>query len=198
MSGNHGAQGTTTRLAGDAAREPSGDGPTRAELFERVFERIYRYFRKTVWDADAADDCTQRTLVELERSLREGLYEPGRSFNTWIWMKAHKVFVAHCRERGRALEALDDAALAARAAAPIDPPQAVDERLDAAAVLRAVADRLGPEAHECFVLRYEGELTLDAIAVTVGRDRKTVAARIRAAHALIERLLGDSSRGGAP
>jgi RNA polymerase sigma factor (sigma-70 family) len=183
-----GGHGTTTGLAGEAAEGGPG-GEARAALFERVLARVYGYFRKTVWDAGEAEECAQRTLFELERSLREGRYDPARSFNAWLWMKAHSVFVGWCRERGRRLEPLPDEG------GPVggDALLAAERRLDAEAVLREVERRLGTEAYECFVLRYEGELTLAEIADALGRDRDTVAARIRAAHALIDRLLGKSS-----
>src|SRR5262245_12602249 len=95
-------EGTTTGIAGAAA----GAGAAHAALFERVLERVYRYFRKTVWDAGEAEECAQRLLLELARSLKEGRYDPARSFNAWLWMKAHSVFVDWCRERGRRLEPL--------------------------------------------------------------------------------------------
>jgi RNA polymerase sigma factor (sigma-70 family) len=184
--------GTTTGLAGRAARDA---GASHAALFERIVERVYRYFRKTVRDPAEAEDCAQKTLLELERTLRERRYEAGRSFNTWIFMKAHQVFVDWCRARGRRLEPLADAdAGPAPGGAAGDAVERVDERLDAAAVLAEVERRLGTEAYECFVLRYQGGLTLDAVAETVGRDRRTVAGRIRAAHALIDRLLGQGGR----
>jgi RNA polymerase sigma-70 factor (ECF subfamily) len=184
------ASGTTTGLAGRAAAEDPGEGAAHAALFERVIERVYRYFRRTVWDAGEAEECAQRTLLALERSLREGSYVAGHSFNTWIWMKAHQVFVDWCRERGRRMEPLSE-----RGEVPARATDGLERRLDAEAVLRAVASRLGLESYECFVLRYQGGLTLDEVAAAVGRDRKTVTARIRAAHGLIDRMLGKE---GAP
>jgi len=176
----------TTGIARAAALEPPGDGAAHAALFERVVERIHRYFKKMVFDAGEAEECTQRALLALERSLREGRYDPARSWNAWMWMKAHSVFVDWCRERGRRHEPLPDEALPAAG----DDIRRIDERLDAEAVLRAVERRLGTETYEIFVLRYQGGLTMEEVAETVGRDRKTVAARLKAAHALAERLLG--------
>jgi len=193
---------TTTGLAGAAARERREESAHHAALFEHVVERVFRYFRRLVTDPAEAEECAQRVLVELESTLREGSYDPERSFNTWIWLKAHKVFVAWCRERGKRMEGLADEAerLPDRAPPEARGTASVEERLDAETVLREIERRVGTEAYECFVLRYQGGLTLEEVAETVGRDRKTVGLRIKAAHALIDRLLGapgGGSDGGA-
>jgi RNA polymerase sigma factor (sigma-70 family) len=179
----------TTELAGDALREPLGSNARHALLFERVASRIYRYFAKTVWDPTEAEELAQRTLVDLERSLREKSYDPARSFNAWMWLKAHTVLAQHCRERAtKRKEPLTEAR------ALTDHAADVDARLDAAAILKRVQQRLGDEAYEIFVLFYEGGLTQSEIAEAVGRDRKTVAGRLREANAFAQQLItGDES-----
>ena len=116
-----------------------------------------------------------------------------------MWLKAHTVFLAWCRERRRGLEPLGEAGGDDRTAAG-DPHGEVERRLDAVEVLDTVQARLGTEAYECFLLRYESDLALEEVAAIVGRDRKTVNARLRAAHQLIDRLLAKEPRpeGGTP
>ena len=183
---------TTTGLAGLVAR---GLAQQPAALYERILERIHRYFRRLIRDPAEAEECTQRTVLELERSLKEAKYEAGRSFNTWMWMKAHKVFVAWCREREKHLRAVPfgdaegEGGHAASAEDPTDHHARTDEKLDAVIVLDAVRKALGAEGLECFVMRYEGELSLEEIATAIGRTRKTVSTRIAKAHELIDRLL---------
>jgi RNA polymerase sigma factor (sigma-70 family) len=180
--------------------DPAAGARIRAELFERILARIHRYFSRMVRDPVEAEECVQRTLVELERSLREGTYDPERSFNAWMWLKARTAWAAWCRERERRPRSLpDDFGLAASGGAAGAQEgrevASVERRLDAETVLAEVKRRLGDEAHEAFVLYYEGELTLAEVAETLGRDRKTVSRRISDAHALIDRLLG---RSGGP
>jgi RNA polymerase sigma factor (sigma-70 family) len=189
-------------MAGEAARGPTLHGAAlRGAVIERIMARVLASFRRLVRDPAAAEDCAQRTLIALERSLREGKYDPSRSFNAWIWVKAHSVFVDWCRERGRRMEPLPEEEAAAPAPASggrrdgpparaAEGPAGVERRLDAEALLKAVEERLGAEAAACFVLRYEGDLSLEEVAEAVGRDRRTVAKRIEAAHALMDRLLG--------
>ncbi len=176
----------TTELAGDAFHEPLSERARHAALFERIAERIYGYFRRTVRDATEAEELAQRTLVELERTLRDRSYDPARSFNVWMWLKAHTVYAQWCRERGKRAEELEAEAVPERS-----PPgeQAVDARLDAEKVLLEVRRRLGDETYEILALCYEGGLTQVEVAEAVGRDRKTVATRLREARALAARLL---------
>lgn len=181
---------TTTALAGEviAAGAPAAR-VAHATLFERIVERVHRYFRRMTRDGHEADECLQQTLVLLEQSLRQRTYDPARSFNAWMWLKARTVFAQWCRARQRSPGPLP----------PSDPPAREDdqaraaERMDAARVLDEVQRRLGPEVYEAFVLYYEGGLTQAEVAETLERDRKTVRKRIDEAHQLIAALLG-----GAP
>ena len=175
----------TTQLAGEALVESPTSSVRHGELFERIAARIFRYFSKTVWDRDQAEELSQRTLVELERSLRESSYDPARSFNAWMWLKAHTVFAQWCRERERRRDVPLDREPAARGS----PTSQIDARLDAEKVLREVQRRLGDETYEILVLVYEGGLTQVEVSEAVGRDRKTVAARLRDARALAAELL---------
>ena len=174
----------TTQLAGEALREPADSNERHAALFERVAARIYRYFAKQVWDPNEAEELAQRTLVVLEESLREKTYDPARSFNAWMWLKAHTVFAQWCRDRAtKKTEALPELA------APPTHERPIDARLDAQATLREIQRRLGPEVYEIFVLFYVSGMSQSEVAEATGRDRKTVAARLREAHAVAERFL---------
>ncbi len=179
----------TTYLAGKALAETQSRNERHAALFERITSRIYRYFLKNVWDAGEAEELAQRTLFALERSLRERSYDPARSFNTWMWIKAHDVFVRHCRERGRRADQLSDGEGHEPPSPRADHAETIGERLDAETALRTLQRRLGDETYEIFVLYYEGGLTQVEIAESVGRDRKTVRTRLREAHRLIHELL---------
>lgn len=176
---------TTTQLAGAAMEAGSPAARVaHAALFERVVERIHRYFKRLA--GQDADDCLQKTLLLLEESLRSRVYDPQRSFNAWMWLKAHTVWAQLCRERERrAVVPLPEVASAREDAALTR-----EKQLDAATILAAIQARLGPETHEAFVLYYEGGLTQAEVSLTLGRDRKTIRKRIEEAHALIDELLG--------
>jgi RNA polymerase sigma factor (sigma-70 family) len=178
---------TTTLLAAEAMRTGSPAAKiAHAALFERIIGRTHRYFLRMIRDSHEAEECLQQTLVLLEQSLVHKKYEAGRSFNTWMWLKAHTVFAQWCRARERKMATLPDAGLIAGRS---DPVGSADAAIDAETILRKVREELGEEVYEIFVLYYEGGLTQAEVSVAVERDRKTVRKRLAEAHSLIDRLL---------
>jgi RNA polymerase sigma factor (sigma-70 family) len=172
------------RRLGQTATVSEADAHTL--LVERLLPRLHAYFCRLVGEQEA-EDCLQEVLVRLEQSLADKTYDPSRSFNTWVWLKARTVWAQWCRQRQRTRSA--PLALDPRSDRPADDPRRQDLQLDAAQVLEQVRDELGPEAFEMFVLYYEGDLTQDDVAELTDRDPKTVRKRIRQAHALIDRRL---------
>lgn len=176
----------TTELAG-VALEERGAGQGSAALFERILGRVHRYFFRLTRDRDRAEEHTQETLLALERSLNEGKYDATRSFNTWTFLKAHQVWVGSCRRRELEARPLPDHLVRG----PTDDARgAVERKLDAARLLEQLEARLGADTLECFLLRYEGGLTLDEVATASECERRTVSRRLERAHALIDELLG--------
>lgn len=175
----------TTHLAGRVVAHLAGADAARAALVERVLPRVRRYFQRLVGEQEA-DDCLQETLLLLEQSLASGGYDPARSYNAWVWLKARTVWAQWCRRRGRLPAPLPDQAEPQAASSP--PAVHVAERLDAERLLLALRERLGDEVYETFLLYQEGELTQDEVAEAVGCDPKTVRKRLRQAEATLERL----------
>lgn len=172
----------TTELAAHVV----GSGATTKELFERILERIQRYFQRLVRDPQDVEDCLQETVLLLQRSFVEEKYDPSRSFNVWLWLKARSVFGKWCKHRGRRMRSLDPGV-----AKPGNPQRSLERKLDAKVILDEVLERLGPETQEAFVLYYDAELTKQEVGEVLGLHRKAVAKKIREAHALIETLLED-------
>lgn len=177
---------TTTHLAAEVVR--TGGPASRlalTALFERILERIYRYFLRALRDPNEADECLQQTVVLLEASLREGKYEPQRSFNTWMWLKARTVFAQWCREREkRRAGSLSEGALAT----PADPVQQAELAMDADTILTRVRDELRPEVYETFLLYYLSGMTQEQVAEALDCTSRTVRNRIGEAHDVLARV----------
>jgi RNA polymerase sigma factor (sigma-70 family) len=182
----------TTYLAG-LALGGAEQRSLRAALFERILDRIHRYFARLVFDPHGVEDCLQQTLLALEKSLQEGTYDPQQSFNRWMWIKAHSVWVDYCRARAREPRRTVDE-VAGGAARGGDGSSGVDAKLDAQALLAALGGRLSAEDLECFTLFFGEDQTVTDIAAVVGMDRKTVKKRIDAARRLALEVLGGVPR----
>lgn len=171
----------TSFLAAEVVRTLAPD--TNAKLFERIFARVHGYFHKVLRDADAAEECFQETFTRLQESLTTAKYDPDRSFNAWVWLKARTVYVDYCRQRGRGMDALPEVV-----PSPHETSQ-LGRRLDAQTMLSRIEERLGHETCETFVLYYVGSLTQDEVAELVGCDPRTVRRRLKAAHEVIDETL---------
>lgn len=172
---------TTTELAGQARALGEVGRTLRARLFERVVERIHDYFVKLVWEEHAVDDCLQNTLLALETSLQNGRYDPSYSFNRWLWLQAHDVYVAWCRKRSRAPAPL------AEEPAVTDPGCGrVEARLDAEAILERLRRALEAPVFEAFVLCRMQGFTSREVASLQTCTRRTVTNRLAQA----EQVLG--------
>src|SRR5271154_3817185 len=73
-----------TRLRQDPSDQAGWD-----EFVERYGRHIYRWCREwKLQDADAKD-VTQTILVKLTQKLRAFVYDPSRSFRSWLKTVAH-------------------------------------------------------------------------------------------------------------
>lgn len=169
---------STTNLAGRALG--AGGRPLRSELFERVLQRIHAYFVRLVWDPHAVDDCLQNTLLRLETSLQQGRYKPQHSFNRWMWLKAHAVYVEFCRKTARQPKMVELTGLGR------DNPELarVDAQLDSATLLARLRTSLRPQTFEVLVLYGQEGMSLCDIAALQGCHPRTVRRRLREAESL--------------
>lgn len=177
----------TTDLAAAARAESASRNVAQEALFERVAGRLLGYFHRKFWDEEEAREALQDTLLRLEESIREGSYDPTRSFSSWMWIKAHSVYVDRCRARARRRPTGDvPGAVVSRSP---DPSAALGAR----EILERARALLGEDVYEVLLLRYESRLTLSEIAETLEVDRKTVSNRLQRVQRTLEDLLG---RGG--
>ncbi len=169
---------STTNLAGRALG--NGGRSLRSELFERVLNRIHAYFVRLLWDPHAVDDCLQNTLLRLETSLQEGRYKPQHSFNRWMWMKAHAVYVEFCRKQARQPRMVELAGQGRES-----PELArVEAQLDSATLLARLRSNLKPETFEVLVLYGQEGMSLCDIAALQSCHTRTVRRRLRDAESL--------------
>jgi len=156
-----------------------GDARAFAELYDRYSARMYRFFlRMLERDAARAEDFTQDLFLKIMD--KAALFDPSRRFSTWLYTLASNM----CKnEYRRHSPLLMEAQFFPETAAPMaeHQPEHLDKALIEKQLQRAI-DRLDDTHRQCFVLRWQEELSLREIADIVGCPEGTVKSRLH--HAL--------------
>jgi RNA polymerase sigma-70 factor, ECF subfamily len=157
------------RLVRDVQR---GSADALEELFRREWPRAYRAAFLVVHDAAAAEDIAQEAFLAAVRAIDR--FDRRRPFGPWM----HRIVVNRAIDltRARTLRREVDAAAAASAEAPADPP-AAPLSSDVVAALRD----LSPEHRAVVALRFLFDYTPGEIARALDMPRGTVNSRLRRA-----------------
>jgi RNA polymerase sigma-70 factor, ECF subfamily len=143
------------------------DSAAFAKLYERQFDRVFRYVRSRVPDDDTAEDLT---AVTFERALGAiGRYRhQGAGIAAWLLRIARNATIDAARRdrRPRSLDMLPEMAHPLAPGSPEDTAIAGD-RLRRLATLVA---RLPDAQREALALRYGGGLTGREISAVIGRS----------------------------
>lgn len=166
----------------------AGDADAFAVLARQHADRLYAIANRILIDNAAAEDASQRALLNAWRDL-PSLRDPER-FGAWL----RQVVVRACYD-----QAADDRRWHAQirnipvADAQIDPTGAIAARDE---VDRAF-NRLKPPQRAVLVLRYYLDLPLAEIASTLELSEGTVSSRIHYALAELRSILEADARTGA-
>jgi len=177
-----------------------GDGDARA--FETLYTRhkgaTYRYFlRHASGHAATADELHQDLWLKVIGARER--YRAQSKFSTWLYTMARHRMIDHWRARdGVSLASLEDAETVAQvetSAAALH--EASDDPLgasiDAQARQRLVAALADVPTlqRDAFLLRLEGGLSLEEIAVSTASSVETVKSRLRYAYRRLRAALED-------
>lgn len=154
-----------------------------AELYRRYGRRMYRFFYRMLWqDAARAEDFTQELFIKIIE--RPETYNVSRPFVTWLYTLAHNLCKNEYRRQVRAQTRLD---VALPDSTPVYHPENPDQAL-LEQQLRTALGALPETQRQCFILRYQEELSVQAIADIVGCPEGTVKSRL---HHAIQKLAAD-------
>lgn len=158
-----------------------GDERSARLLHARLSPGLTRYARSILGDAALADDAVQsafcRVLAMPPRRVRRV-----RSVGAWMAMLVRREALSLMRARRRERARVERRAGVAGRIAPAG--DGADDEIS-----RAV-DALPRRLREVVVLKHVGGLTYDQIALALGANANTVAARHRRAVALLAERLG--------
>ncbi|MER6757610.1 sigma-70 family RNA polymerase sigma factor [Micromonospora echinofusca] len=146
------------------ARAQAGDAEAFGLIYDRHVDQVFRFVSGQVRDRQAAEDLTSETFVRALRNI--GALRPDGDITAWLttiarrltgespWQSA-EVPVAEIRDR-------------AEGSPMADPAKTAVDRLVNAELIAGV-NKLSAPQRQYIVLRYLRELSIDEIAVVMGK-----------------------------
>ncbi len=164
------AQTTDEELAREA-RE--GQPQAFAALYERYFERVYDFARRIVRDDDEAVDVAQEAFLKAYLAIQR-MDAPPASARAWLFSVVHNVAIDRLRRSARGASPTESEAALAQLPASDDPPEALAERRETAALVWRAATALRPQERALLLLHVREGLDAGEIADALGKRRGTV------------------------
>ena len=166
----------------------AGDAGAGAELFERHYAAIARFFRNKV-DSDAPD-LIQRTFLGCIEGRERVRGES--TFRTYLFAVAHNVLYKHFRTRARAGAPIDFSVTSAHDLRP-SATALLARRGEEQALLQALR-RIPLEHQETLELYFWEHLTAREMAEIQAVPEGTIRTRLRRAKQLLEQALAQVAR----
>jgi RNA polymerase sigma factor (sigma-70 family) len=160
----------------------AGDRQAGAQLVERHFQSVYRFFRSKL--SGDVDDLVQQTFMSCLEA--RAAFRGECSFRTLLFRIARRRLHDHYRARHRA-RALDFTTTSVRALDTT--PSAMLQREGAVAMVRAALQELPLEAQTLVELAYWEELSSHELAEVFEVPAGTIKSRLFAARAQLRALL---------
>ena len=175
------------------AQWAAGDRRAGAELFDRYFTAISRFFRhKVSGTLQEQDDLVQATFTACLSAAPR--YRGEGSVRSFLFSIAYNVLRRHYEHRARDAR-VDFGTVSIHDLAP-GPSTAVGRKAEVA-VLIAAMRKLPVELQTALELHYWEETTVAEIAVVLGLPVGTVKTRLRRARALLAKLVAEHAKPGA-
>ncbi len=164
-------QATIEQLVKEAQK---GDPAALAALYERFFDRIYRYVSFKSGSRDEAEDIAGDVFVKMLESIHSFKWQ-GHPFSSWLFRIAHNLIVDYFRRGARRKTAPLDAAAATVGTTPDDMDRTVETNLTMAEV-RVAMQGLTSLQQEVISLRFAGGLSVSETAGALGKNDNAVKA----------------------
>jgi RNA polymerase sigma-70 factor (ECF subfamily) len=158
-----------------------------AQLYERYFDKIYRYIVLKIGDRHEAEDMTQQVFLKALKSI-ESFKWKDVPFSAWLYRIAHNQIVDHLRRNTRRPTApLEEAVL--HAEEPGGGPQAMVETKFELEQLVAATKKLTESQREVIALRFSSELPIAEVSRIMGKSEGAVKALQHSAIAALRRIM---------
>jgi RNA polymerase sigma-70 factor (ECF subfamily) len=166
------------------SRYRDGDAAAFASLYARHADRLFRFVLRMSRSRIEAEEVTQDVWIAVMRA--QASYRPTARFTTFLFAIAHR----RCTDRLRSLlrRAKFLVQDASEPTTETGPFEALHANQLGHAMLVAI-QQLPPVQREAFLLKEEGGLSLDEIALVTQTSRETVKSRLRYAQRRLREAL---------
>lgn len=163
-------------------RYRQGDAQAFRTLYARYRDKLHRYALRLAGRASEAEEIFQDVWMAVVHG--KDRYEPQASFAAWLFGIAHRRAADRWRVLGRhapdAIDACgDEEVLEQHAASPLHAPDRLLHNDALGHALIKAVQALPLPQREAFLMKAEGELSLEDIATATGTTRETVKSRLR-------------------
>jgi RNA polymerase sigma-70 factor (ECF subfamily) len=173
-------------------RYRNGDIAAFEALYTHHKGPLYRYFLRQGQSRENASELFQEVWTKIIRA--KDRYKPTAKFTTYMYQLAHNCLVDHLRKQSRKpqnaanIVEIHPDEVAADAS---DGPESGAENMQTIERFRRALAALPAEQKQAFLLREEGGLSLNEIAVTTGVNAETAKSRLRYAVSKLRQILSD-------
>ncbi len=175
-----------------ARRARDGDAQAFATLYDRYFERVYRYVYYRVREEAEAEDVTSDVFFRALRAMPR--YEPRQPFLAWLYRIARNAIIDRARATRPRLS-FEDALAHPDSGDHVVDPDAQLLATDRRARLRAALANLTTEQQEVVVLRFVEGLSAAEVGKIMGKRAGTVRGlQFRALHSLRKYVTAEDLR----
>jgi len=155
-----------------------------AQLYEKHFDKIYRYVALKIGNQAEAEDMAQQVFLNALESISSYKWK-GIPFSAWLFRIAHNQVVDYLRKRTRRPATSLDESLTV---SDSDPQRMAERKLDIEQLILATR-QLTPVQQEVICLRFAGELPIAQVAKIMGKSQGAVKALQHSAIVALRKVL---------
>lgn len=154
------------------------------QLYERNFDKIYRYIALKIGNKADAEDMTQQVFIKSLQSISSYKWRD-IPFSAWLFRIAHNQIVDYLRKKTRQPTASLDNVLAISES---NPQQSAEDQMAVEELILA-ARNLTPAQQEVISLRFAGDLPIAQVAKVMGKSPGAIKALQHSAVVALRKIM---------
>lgn len=173
-------------------RARKGDKTASAELYEKMYDKLYFFALKNVRSKEDAEDIVQEAFMKALESLGE--LNSSESFSGWIYSVTYNLCIDKMRggKRVARFETEDDRDNAIENSAlnePVMVPEDYMQNEETKRQIKDVIDGLRPDMRSVIILFYYDQMSMTEVAETMGISESIVKTKLFSARKRIKAKL---------